>query len=108
MLARCAPKGRYFAIIKMLFRSQMQWGRSANPIEALAGIGRLAGVSRATFDACLKSKEIFAGVAKIAQDGEKKFGIDATPSFIVNGKKVAGGLSLAEFRKVIDAALGGK
>ncbi len=108
MLARCAPKERYFAFIKMLFRSQMQWGRSAKPVEELAGIGRLAGVSRATVDACLKSREIFAGVAKIAQDGETKYGIQSTPSFIINGKKLEGGLTIPEFRTAIAAAMAGK
>ncbi|MDP6172586.1 MAG: DsbA family protein [Rhodospirillales bacterium] len=108
MLARCAPKERFFAIIKMLFRSQMQWGRSAKPVEALASIGQLAGVSRATFDACLKSKEIFQGLVKIARDGETKFSIQSTPSFIINGKKLEDGLSLPEFRKVINQALGVK
>lgn len=108
MLARCAPKERYFGIINVLFRSQMQWGRAAQPVEALAGIGRLAGVSRATFDACLKNEEIYQGIVKIATHGETKFGITATPSFIVNGKKIEGAVSLFEFRKIIDAALGGK
>ena len=38
-------------------------------------------------------------------DGYKKHKIDSTPTLIVNGEKIEGGLSLEEFRRVFDQAV---
>jgi protein-disulfide isomerase len=108
MMARCAPRSRYFAIVKMLFRTQEKWATAADPTKALAGIGWLAGMSQATFDACLNNEPVYRGILGRALEGERKDKVEGTPTFLVNGRKIRSGLSLDEFRKVLDAAAGGK
>ena len=111
MIAKCAPKNRYFGIIELMFRTQDSWRRSPNPREALFNIGRLAGMSQATVKACMSNQAVFDSIMKQRDEGQKLFNINSTPTLIVNGKKIEGGLSLKEFRKEFDQALadsGGK
>ena len=105
MIARCAPEDRYFGIIELMFRTQDNWRRSTNPREDLANIGRLAGMSLATIEACMRNQAVYDGVMKQRNVGIKKHNIDSTPTLIVNGKKIEGGLALEEFRQVFDKAL---
>ena len=105
MIARCAPEDRYFGIIELMFRTQDNWRRSTNPREDLANIGRLAGMSQTTIEACMRNQAVYDGVMKQRNVGIKKHNIDSTPTLIVNGKKIEGGLALEEFRQVFDKAL---
>ena len=105
MIARCAPKERYFGIIELMFRTQDNWRRSTNPKEDLANIGRLAGMSLATIEACMRNQAVYDGVMKQRNAGIEKYNIDSTPTLIVNGKKIEGGLRLEEFRQVFNKAL---
>ena len=105
MIARCAPVERFFGIIELMFRTQDDWRRSKNPRVELINIGRLAGMSQATVETCLSNQELFDGVMKQRNEGTRKFKIDSTPTFIVNGRKLDGGLPLDKFRHVFDQAL---
>jgi len=105
MMARCAKPSQYFGLIGILYRNQTKWSRSPDTRGALAGIGKLAGISQATFDACLKSQQVFDGVIKDKNEGEKKYKVQSTPTFIINGKKIDGGLPIEEFRKVLDQSV---
>ena len=91
--------------IELMFRTQDNWRRSTNPREDLANIGRLAGMSLATVEACMRNQAVYDGVMKQRNVGIKKHNIDSTPTLIVNGEKIEGGLSLEEFRRVFDQAV---
>ncbi len=105
MMARCAPKERYFPVVDIIFRTQQNWAKVADPAAALSQIGLLAGISKDTYQACVGNKDIFDGVMKIRNDGDKKFKVQSTPTFVVNGKRVDGHLPIERFRKVLDAEL---
>ena len=105
MIAKCAPKSRYFGIIELMFKTQDKWRRSSNPRKALSNMGRLAGMSQATVEACMSNQAVFDGIMKQRDEGHKNFNIESTPTLIVNGKKVEGDLSLKEFRRIFDQAL---
>ena len=105
MMARCASKDRYFAIVDLIFRTQKSWGRNPDPRKALAQIGKLAGVSEPTYRACVGDKAIYDGMIKMRDGGAKDFKVQSTPTFVVDGKTINGGLPLPELRKVLDAAV---
>ena len=105
MIARCAPEERYFGMIELMFRTQDDWRRAKNPRSDLTKIGRLAGMSQATVEACLRNQKLFEVVMKQRNEGSQKLKISSTPTFIVNGRKIDGGVSLEEFRQVFDQAL---
>ena len=104
MMARCAPKDRYYGLIETLFRTQESWARASDPVAALQRLGAVAGLSKESFDACLANKEIFDGIVSMRGKAEQEFKVNSTPSFVINGTKMIGDLSVAEFRKALDAA----
>jgi protein-disulfide isomerase len=58
-------------------------------------------MSQAKFDECIKDKKIADTVVQQRLDGDKKFGINATPTVIINGKRYSGGLTIEQFRAVV-------
>lgn len=102
MLARCAPKDKYFPIVDMLFEQQEKWLQS--PRDELFKIAQLAGFTQESFDACLKNEEVAKGIIAV-RDQAEGFGVDSIPTFFVNGEKLKGETSIEEFRKIIDPLL---
>lgn len=88
-LAHCAGPMRYFPLVDVLFKTQEQW-LTEDAVEKLAQIAATAGIDRPTFDACLANKDIEAKIVATRKAGEDAFGINATPTFIINGVKVEG------------------
>ncbi len=105
MLARCGGSAKYFGFIEVLFRSQAQWSRSDNPRRELARVARFAGISQKDFEACLVNEPLMADIRERAADAQQKFGIDSTPTFIIEGEKVVGARPFEDFRDVIEKAL---
>ena len=105
MLTRCAGREKYFPMLDLIMKTQRQWVK--NPRAELLRIAKLAGMSEARFDACLKDEKLATSIIAMSKDANRLFGVDSTPTFFVNGKRVAGGRSVEEFRKIIDAALAG-
>ncbi len=105
MTARCVDPSRYFAFVDMIYGDQANWVKSADPIKELQTRAALAGLSEADFKACLDDHKLFEGIQKRASDGEKEFGIDATPTFIINGKKFSGALPYEQFETALNEAL---
>ena len=90
LMARCAPANRYYPYIDTLFHNFERWTGSSDPVAALRKIARLGGMSTEKFDACLKDEKLFQAMRIKQEKDSKKFGIDSTPTIIVNGKKVDG------------------
>ncbi len=105
MLARCAGPDRYYAFIETLFKQQKVWIMQKDPVQGIASVGRLGGITADQFDACMKNKDVENAALQNELDAEKQFGVDSTPSFIINGTKHAGELSLADFSGLVDPLL---
>jgi protein-disulfide isomerase len=88
LLAQCTPGADgYFGLVDVLFRSQADWEHASDPLAALKQIGRTAGIPEADVDRCINDQ---AGLNKIVdgiKEAQAKFGVDSTPSFVINGKK---------------------
>lgn len=83
MLARCAPADQYYNMIQMFFDSQENWLSAENPKENFRQMVKIAGFNDQKFDTCLNNKELETGIIQIAQKGTETYGIDATPSFVI-------------------------
>lgn len=104
MLARCADD-KYFAMVDVLFKQQRSWAAVDNAREALLQIARLAGFSQESFEACLTNQQLLDDVRAVRTRGANDFGIDATPTFFINGNKYSGALKVAEMSAIIDSLL---
>ena len=101
VMARCAPPKRYFGFIDVLFQKQADWSRSQDPFGELSRIGKLGGLNPSDFDACLKNQELIDGLVEKRLEGQKKFDVNATPTFIIDGDhKIVGSQPYEEFEKV--------
>ncbi|WP_428427846.1 DsbA family protein [Pararhizobium sp.] len=105
MLARCAPEGQYFPMISMLFKQQEQWAAAPNGRDALLQMSKLAGFTQESFEACLTNQKLLDDVQATMQKGDKDFGVKATPTFFVNGKKYSGEMSVDTMSALIDSML---
>lgn len=106
MVARALPPERYEPFITALLTTQDRWAfnRSANPTEELAKMAALAGMARPTFDATIKDDKLKQAILAEQDEGEKKYSVNSTPSFIMNGKLTAGAVPYDTFAKAVDAA----
>jgi protein-disulfide isomerase len=108
MIARCAGEDRYFGVIELLFRDQANWSRAADApamVEALYAIGRQAGLTDAAMDACLQDQAMAEAMVAEFQKNATADGVEATPTFIVDGEKVEN-LPWPEFEARLNEALG--
>ena len=87
LLAQCAPSDGYFSMIDVLFRSQNEWEHATDPLAALKQIGRTAGISNADVDHCVDDQAALDRIVAGIKEAQTKFGVDSTPSFVINGKK---------------------
>ena len=106
MLARCAPKDKYFDVIDLMFAEQSTWAFTNNPLQSMMDFSKQIGFTQASFEACLTNQKLLDGVRWVAERGSKKFGVSATPTLFMNGKKLSGGaLDFNQLSEMLDAEL---
>lgn len=109
LVARCAAKGdkiKYYTLIEVLFAQQKDWVVE-KPLEPLKKIAMQAGLNEASFEACLSDSAALKKMQDTRNWASDKLGVNATPTFFINGKKEAGALSFEEMQKLIDPLLKG-
>jgi protein-disulfide isomerase len=67
----------------------------------LRNLLKQAGISEAEFMDCLKNQTVLDGVNWVHDRAEKQFGVNATPTFFVNGKMYPGEQALADLDKLL-------
>jgi protein-disulfide isomerase len=104
MIARCAPKDRYFTFVSAFYAQQKNWSSANDPIKILTQLAGLGGMSKADVDACLANEALQDGILQMRLDGQMEYQVNSTPSFIIGGKKVTN-MSYADFNDLLkDAA----
>jgi protein-disulfide isomerase len=106
MVARSLPPDRYEAFVSALLASQDRWafGRGANATEELWKMAALAGMSREGFNSAINDNALKTFILKEQDAGAKKWGIESTPTFIINGQKTAGAVGFDAFKKLLTDA----
>jgi protein-disulfide isomerase len=103
VLARC-NEAQYFPMVSALFSAQNNWVRAEKPSEALFQISRQAGFTQETFNACLSNNTLLEGIRAVRTKGSE-LGVEATPTFFINGEKFSGNMSAEQMSALIDARL---
>lgn len=116
-IARCLPEDKYFAFIDLLFKNQSKWDVEfsfENPAlakpegvhDGLVLLGRIAGMSREQVDQCMVNKAEDDRINKGAADGEARYSITGTPTFILNGTNIgSGNIPYDTMAKLLDTEL---
>jgi protein-disulfide isomerase len=102
MLARCAPKEKYFPLIDVFFTTQPEW--TQNPLAGLNKIAQQAGFTQESFDACMKNEAVAKDILAVRSKAEG-FGVTGIPTFFVNGERFEGETTIEAFRAKIDPLL---
>lgn len=105
MLARCAGEKRYFPMLSMLYSQLPQWAGADDPIAALARLAKHAGISQEEFEACMADEDLVAAILERRLKAERDFGVESTPTFIIDGKKYIGALTFDQFQEILDPLL---
>jgi len=105
MLAHCAGKERYFGFVQVLFQQQASWDQAEDPEAALASIAKIGGIGKDEFDKCMADQTIEQRVIKTRHDAETGLDIESTPTFFINGQKVAGAKPIEVYQAVINPLL---
>jgi protein-disulfide isomerase len=89
-IAQCAGEDRYFGVLGMLFKSQITWARSQDPVASIKEVVRFAGMTGDAVDACIADQELIDGIVGSRMTGEQEFNVSSTPSFILDGELIEG------------------
>jgi protein-disulfide isomerase len=109
-VARSLPESRYVAFNEMLFSHQYEWAYDPKLKtlpeyqDALFKFAALAGMDRASFNAAVSSMPLQKFIIGERKHAEKIYKVDATPTFIFNGKKHPGAVDFQQFSALIGEA----
>lgn len=108
MITRCAADSATLALIDGLFETQKDWAFKRTNQEfkqALFDFTKQAGLSEADFNKCLGNNKLLNDLTAQFTKASEVFGVNATPAFFVNGKRLKGGPTFENFEKAIDPLL---
>ncbi len=104
MLARCAGNDKFMPIVETLFAKQPEW-MVQKPIPPLVEIAKQFGFTQESFDKCLANQKVLDAIQEVRDRAAEKLGVNSTPTFFINGKKLTGDQSIEAMAKEIDPYL---
>jgi len=111
-MARCLPAENYFPFIDQLYHNQPKWDPDGHDIPdvhgALVQMGGVAGMGPQEVDACIANTAQQAQITKTGQDAQTKYGVNATPSFIINGQMRVGVSTWDDWQNYLNTMLAKK
>ena len=104
LLARCAPKDRYFRVIDGMFHAQADIYASNKLKPYLLKVGAENGLDEKAVDACEDNQAHVDALNARVQRYMSRDGVNSTPTFLINGVKLEGEQTLAQIDTAIAAA----
>ena len=105
MLTRCVAADKSVAMIGVLFSKQDEWAFVRQPVPELFKFAKQAGFTQETFDKCLTDQKMLDDVIAVRERAAATFGVTATPSFFINGRRHQGAPTVADFEKALEPLL---
>ncbi len=97
-------QGKFFEMYDALYANQAEWSENKNPIDIYVKYAKNIGLDTNKFKKDVEDKKYEAQIKKDQSDGDS-LGVNATPTFFINGIKQTGGLPYNEFKTKIEEAL---
>jgi len=97
-------QGKFWEMHKMIFEHQTDWSEENNASEIFRGYAQELKLDLARYDTDIASPEIKDAVAHDKETGLSS-GVDSTPSFYLNGKKMQSPRSYDELKALIEFAI---
>lgn len=102
MVARSLPPERYPPFVTVLFKEQEHWAYAANPQDALWLLAHDAGMDRTAFDHTVADTQLRDWILSRAQDAQSHWNVNATPSFLIDGKLYEGAMAASNFAAILN------
>ena len=101
MMARCAGGDKALPLISMLFSKQDEWATAKTDfLPKIFKFGQQVGFTKQTFDRCRQNEKLIKDIIAVRDRGNVSFGVNQTPTFFINGKKIDG-TTVEDFEKAI-------
>ena len=104
MVARCDGGARYWGFVDHMLRTQSEWTRAENVMEAFKKIGRIGGLTDDQVEACLNDRDGAKALVEQYQEYRKDPRLTGTPTLIVEDEKIDNP-TFARLSAAIDARL---
>jgi protein-disulfide isomerase len=96
----------YWKMHDLLFQKQSEWSAEEDPTATLEGYAPAVGVDKAAMSQCLEAGQEQSAVMADAAEA-MQIGIQATPSFVLQGSILEGALSFDELKANLDVVVAG-
>ena len=84
MIARCAPRDRFYAFADTFFAAQDKWAVGTKDYrEALARLAKFGGMGKDEFEACLKNTALENKIVEQRLIASQELDVNATPTFFI-------------------------
>lgn len=103
MLARCVEPAKYIDFVDLLYSRQDDWANN-RALAELQKFAKQVGFTEERFNSCVRDEKILKHIEWVRDRGNKTFGVRATPSFFVNGRRIKGAATIEKFDELIAAA----
>ncbi len=100
VIARCLDPSRYFAFVDLLFSKQSDWAFKEDALTPLKALAKQAGMNGEEFDKCIDNEALQKKILAVREEGSTK-GVNATPSFFINGMLLKGTPTLQAFAEAM-------
>jgi protein-disulfide isomerase len=103
--ARCAgDQGAFWAMHKVLMGRMREWGSKRDPGGMFREYGDALGLDGKAVEDCVDSGK-YRQIVFASQQRARQLGIGQTPTFIINGRQIAGLMGYDQMAAIIDEAL---
>ena len=99
-----ARQNKFFLYADKLYETQEQWANLPNPLAKFGSFAKELGLNSDQFSRDMKDTELMKKIDADRNEGIKN-GVNATPSFFMNGEKFESPTDIEGFKKVIDEEL---
>ena len=104
LTARCAGKDKYFDVLDAIYHQQSDIYKSGDLRGGLLKIAQSTGMTEKQFTDCISDEKALNALNARVEKAAKTDGIEATPTFVINGTKIEGEQTLAKLDDAIAAA----
>jgi len=104
MLVHCVSPVSASGMMDILFRAQDRWLQE-DALTPLNEIALSAGVTHETYDKCLRDRALLDKIVATRKEGEERYEIRSTPTFLIEDRKMEGVLPYEEMKQVIEDLL---
>jgi len=105
MITQCMNNKQFFPVLSRLFQKQIEWTQSDNIIESISNILAPLGLDKSSILSCLEENNVNQDRWKALLAGRQYAidikGVEATPTFYVNGQKVEGKFDINKLKELV-------